>query len=113
VLWLIGGGIAVFTVLNFAAAILASQIMGIVHGTPAQAALEERCRQSSLRFERLLGYHPFNQGLWFAMVRHGAMPAQAQTKQRALRVIVGLLVLSFATTFVAMLAIVFMTWASN
>lgn len=98
------GGVLAYTVLGFAAAIITSQIMAIVHGTPVQAALEDRCQQSWYRVESFLGYHPLNHRVWFTMANHPAMPLEALSKQRTLRLIVGLQVAVLVATLVRMLA---------
>jgi hypothetical protein len=103
-LWIVGA-IGVYTVLSFAAAIIASQIMAIVHGTPVQAALEERCRWSWYRIESWLGYHPLNHRAWFAMATFPAMPPEAVGKQRTLRIIVAAQVLAFAAAALAMVTV--------
>lgn len=103
-LWLIGAVVA-FTILSFAAAMIASQIMSVVHGTPVQAALEERCKQSWYRVESWMGYHPLNQRVWYAMINFPAMPPEALGKQRALRVICALQVVAFVAVIIPMLAV--------
>lgn len=101
------GGMLAYTILGFVAAIITSQIMAIVHGTPVQAALENRCKQSWYRPESFLGYHPLNHRTWFAMVNYSAMPPEALGKQRTLRIIVGLQV---ATLVAAMVTMLVMAW---
>lgn len=105
-LWVIGAVVA-FTILSFAAAIIASQIMRLVHGTPVQAALEERCQQSWYRVESWMGYHPLNQRVGHAMINFPAMPPEALRQQRALRVICGLQMLAFVAVIIPILAMVF------
>lgn len=103
-LWFMGV-IVLYTALSFAAATIASQIMAIVHGTTVQAALEERCKQSWYRIESLLGYHPLNHRAWFAIAGFPAMPPEAVGKQRALRVIVALQMLTLITAIIGMVGL--------
>jgi hypothetical protein len=105
VLWLIGGILA-YTALGFAAAIVSSQIMAIVHGTPVEAALADRCKQSWHRLESFLGYHPLNHRTWFAMVSYRAMPPEALAKQRTLRVILALQLVAFVAVIIPLLAVI-------
>jgi hypothetical protein len=77
--------------------------MAIVHGTPVQAALEDRCKWSWYRVESFLGYHPLNHRAWFAMVTFPAMPPKALGKQRTLRAIFALQVLTLGTGMIGML----------
>jgi hypothetical protein len=100
-------GVLAYTILGFAAAIITSQIMAIVHGTPVQAALEERCTQSWYRPESFLGYHPLNHRTWFAMVNYPAMPLEALSRQRTLRLIVGL---QLGVVVAAMIGMLAATW---
>jgi len=97
-LWLIGLLVA-FTVLSFIAAIIASQIMAVVHGTTTQSELELEVKQSWYRPESWLGYHPMNQRVWDAMARHPALPGEVRGKQRTLR---GIVVLQTVVVLTAM-----------
>lgn len=103
-LWLIGG-LGLYTLLSFRAAMIASEIMVIVHGTPAHAALEDRCKLSWYRPESFLGYHPLHHRLWFAMASFPAMPSEALAKQRELRVIFGIQTVTLIVGMAAIIAL--------
>lgn len=103
-------GVFVFTALSFWAAIITSQIIAAVSGTPVQGALEERCKRRSFNLDSLFGYHPLNQQLWFVIAGYPAMPPALLSKQRTLRVVVGLLLLVFLTLLMAMLIL---AWRST
>ncbi|MBP6690326.1 MAG: hypothetical protein KA153_10065 [Hyphomonadaceae bacterium] len=105
------GGIFAYTILGFVAAIITSQIMAIVYGTPVQTALEDSCKQSWYRPESFLGYHPLNHRTWFAMAHYQAMPPEALGKQRTLRIIVGLQTAVMVAAMVGALAMAW--WPTN